>query len=65
MNRYGDITQLPEGQEVKHAKWDIKRKGEFKYHVCSECGFNGLVHKGYNKYNYCPYCGVKMDGETE
>lgn len=55
--------------EVKHGKW-INEKTDVGYffaeycYECSVCG-SSTGFGTYPKSRYCPYCGAKMDGETE
>lgn len=49
-------------QEVKHGKWEEIRDayGQLEGWIHIECGREVKI-----KENYCPYCGCKMDLESE
>lgn len=46
-------------QKLRHGRWIYERGGCM---YCSEC--NG-ERDSRDRFDYCPYCGVKMDGGTE
>lgn len=78
---YGSIEAIPvdtimdielsDVQPVKRGKW---KQIAPQSAICSQCGgalkSNGIdkTGKGYifkAVYKYCPYCGARMDGDTE
>ena len=58
--------------EVRHGRWidedfPLEQATENSVVICSVCG--ETAHKAEHDYSilsdYCPYCGAKMDGESE
>ena len=64
---YDLIIKQPTVETVKHAHW-IENK-YCGYYSCSNCGgigtANGMSPIEDCHLNYCPYCGAKMDEETD
>lgn len=55
-----------EAQPVKSGRWNFIGKWENTYQ-CSECleEFNVEGNPIENMMRYCPYCGVRMDGDSD
>lgn len=62
VNRQPKIDAEP----VKHARWEFCSNLMGEYYKCSECGYKVDVPTcmGEPIFTYCPYCGAKMDGDT-
>ena len=59
-------TPTADVQEVKHAKWITC--GFFDdFVICSNCKKHKMPIFSLSDYiyNFCPYCGARMDGESE
>lgn len=55
-----------EMEEVKHGKWEFVATAVGAEYSCSECGnYIFTDEKNNDLYGYCPYCGTKMDLESE
>ena len=59
------IEELSGRVEVKHGKWQEERWCDNFQHICSICHKTVRVHPQSVAYKYCPYCGARMDKETE
>lgn len=64
-----DSMEVYEAEPVKRGRW-IKQEGFWNKNTvkCSLCGnyldMNG-VNGGRSDANFCPYCGARMDGDTD
>lgn len=47
-------------QLVKHGRWERRMT---KIYACSECT-NEVTDRQRKNYSFCPYCGTKMDGDS-
>lgn len=59
------IEELSGRVEVKHGKWQEERWCDNFQHICSICHKTVRVHPQSVAYKYCPYCGARMDKESE
>lgn len=55
-----------EMEEIRHGKWEYD-SGDVGYtsYLCSECKNFLTFYEDIDLYPYCPYCGCKMDLESE
>lgn len=67
-----DIENLPPvTPQQKSGKWITKIKSDLRGDMwptnpkCSECGGEPYYSNTIYSYKFCPYCGAKMEGETE
>lgn len=63
-------TPSADVQPMKHGTWRKAEQCYDTYVECSECGLNlemsNYVESEWRELlKYCPYCGARMDGDTE
>lgn len=60
-----ELWKSKEGQPVKRGKWLHFKDDSIKF--CSECKHEAYWDTDYGQqlFDYCPYCGARMDGDTE
>lgn len=53
-------------QPVKHGKWEKDEKRNSFEKFCSVCKHEAYWDTDYGQqlFDYCPYCGARMDGDT-
>ena len=56
------VNTCPTIDPAKHGDWEYVRKNVASI-SCSVCGCH-LCWVNAEKPNYCPYCGAKMDGDS-
>lgn len=61
---YENAEEDADVQPVKHSRWIPMNDGTYNA-FCDNCGYE-RGSKAWNKadYKYCPYCGARMDGDT-
>ncbi len=56
-------------QSVKHGRWKIENHLNQDILFCTQCekDINVLKYGSYyiKEFKFCPYCGARMDGESE
>ena len=50
---------------VRHGRWDTEMLTDacgckHAYYACSVCG----ISQNWDEFEYCPFCGARMDGDT-
>jgi hypothetical protein len=61
-----DAIPAADVQPVKRGKW-FHSKENYGFIVCSQCKHEAYWDTDYGQqlFDYCPYCGARMDGDTE
>lgn len=66
-----DIESIPTAdvEPVRHGRWvncvDYKKVDDVIYYGYTSCSACGKMQQYGYKTKYCPYCGAKMDGDTD
>lgn len=60
------VPPFADVQPVRRGKW-LHFNNDSNFIFCSECKHEAYWDTDYGQqlFDYCPYCGARMDGETE